>query len=822
MSDRVTSLPIFSVFTALEQALAEQDHLILVAEPGAGKTTQVPLRLKQLPWCSGKVLMFEPRRVAARAAAARLAALLGEAVGNTVGYRMRGDSQISADTQIEVVTGGVLARILIEDPALTHYSALILDEFHERNLDADLSLALALAGQSLFREGPSLKLVVMSATLEVAALQPLLPNAPTLRCEGRVFPITTHYWGNCHLKDIAVNTSAAIMRALADSDGHILAFLPGQRDIEKTRQQLAERLPPQVALLTLYGAMPFVEQQKAIAPLDTKGDHLRKVVLATDLAESSITIDGVSAVVDGGWHRAPVYDARTDMTRLSTQRISAASATQRAGRAGRTGPGLCYRLWSKEQVLNAHTEPDIVQADLVPLAISLAAFGVAHPDELAWVTPPPAHHYQRAVATLVQLGALDAGQLTPHGQALVDFPTHPRLAHMMIIAKRLGEAATGALLAALIHENALHSVTDIDKALLNPRSLPKPVLKTQSLWLRQLGTNTAPNGALGAGELLALAYPDRVAKQIDPQQGLYRLSNGRQARLPPNSPLGREMWLTVAECGGRSGQSEDRIFAAARLRVEALLNELAALTHSFDRMDWRERDNRFVAERVVGIGSLDIKTVPLPKVSLETRVNAIADFVKRKALAPLNLNDEVKTLQARVHWAKTFAPDAWPDYSNEALILTLTQWLTPYLNGVSTLGDLKKLDIASALTHGLTWAQQTQLKQWVPTHIAVPSGSHIRIDYLSSPPVLAVKLQEMFGQETTPTIVDGKLPLVVHLLSPAGRPLQVTQDLAGFWRSSYFEVRKEMKGRYPKHPWPDDPLSAEATRWTKKRSTPNR
>ena len=827
----MNKLPIFDVLPEIAQALCHGDNAVLSAPPGAGKTTQVPLELIQQPWCTGKVVMFEPRRMAARAAACRMADLLGESVGNTVGYRIRGETRVNRNTRIEVVTGGVLSRMLVDDPSLAGYSVVILDEFHERNLDADISLALCLAGRDLFREGDPLKLLVMSATLDAEPIAALLGDAPLIVSSGRMHPVDISYMGQTRLDELVANTLRAVLTALEQTQGHILVFLPGQKEIHAAIAALTPRVTPNIMLCPLYGAMNFEQQQATLAPLPNNSNYQQKVVLATDIAETSLTIDGVTVVVDGGFHRAPQFDPKTCMTRLATQRISRASATQRAGRAGRTAPGQCYRLWAKELPLNAHSSPEILQADLTPLALSLCAFGLASPSELRWLTPPRPHSYQQALKLLIALEAIDptSHALTPHGKALQQFPTHPRLAHMMLRAAQLNQTRWGVTLAVVLHENVIkqgdleHTCTQ----LLHNTKWPYHLQNTQLQFMTALKAanlahvnkpNELDENILGL--LIAFAYPDRIAQKVKASGDLYRLHNGRQARLPKHSALQTYEWLAIAELGGNTGASEDTIYAAAEFKKDWLQQYFANEIKTVESLFWCLQQQRFIAERVTQFGALKLSTQPITQLNVTQRIQAICHTLCEQDFTFLHWSDEATQLCARINLLKELGYAELPDYSLQGLKNTIDEWLAPYLDQVTTIQDLQKIDLLTTLKANMSWSIQKLVDDLTPTHYTVPSGSQIKIDYQQSPPVLAVKLQEMFGQTQTPSIAKGQVKLLVHLLSPARRPLQITQDLAGFWQTSYLEVKKEMKGRYPKHPWPDNPLEAPPTRFTKKRFEP--
>ncbi|MFV8817448.1 ATP-dependent helicase HrpB [Haliea sp. E17] len=838
--------PVGAVLDALGTALAHRHEVVLQAPPGAGKTTLVPLYLLDSPWLAGRrIVILEPRRMAARAAATRMAELLGEAVGQTVGYSIRMESKTSAATRIEVVTEGILTRRLQSDPGLEDIGLVIFDEFHERSLDADLCLALCLQGRELFREGPPLKLLVMSATLDGEAVAGLLGDAPVVTSEGRLYPVTTVFQGPQKLRDaIAAPVAATVRRALSEQAGSVLVFLPGQREINAVGREL-QGLPADVRVESLYGGLSLERQRAAIAP-SAPGE--RKVVLSTNVAETSLTIEGITAVVDAGLVREPRFDPATGVTRLVTRRVSRASATQRQGRAGRLGPGHCYRLWSEEQdtQLVAHAVPEIEQADLAPLALQLFAWGVGDPAELQWLNPPPAAAWQQALAVLEQIGALirpgeGRFQLTPHGVRLAQVPLHPRFAHMLLVGCDIQASETACLLAAVLAERNPFAgehgadIGDTLAVLMGQRNCPPRA----GAWYRQIWQQAQRYSRIAGevhkprkltvlvmpddvpGILLASAWPDRIARRRSGGGVEYLLANGRSGVLGETDPLAREAWLAVAELGGLAGGSSDRIYSAAALNPENLESVLSSLVIQEDVVDWNDREGRFVADRLRRIGAIELSRSPLAEVPADARREALLGVVRRRGLSLLPWDDSLQQWRARVqllHQAHAAAEgNPWPDLSDRALLDSLEDWLAPWLDGVRRLEDFRQLDLRAMLQALLPWPLPLELERLAPERLGVPSGSSIKLDYSQSPPVLAVKLQEMFGCEATPTIADGRIALQVHLLSPAGRPLQVTQDLAGFWRGSYQEVRREMRGRYPKHPWPENPLEAVATRHTKRR-----
>ena len=829
------SLPIDEVLPALRLALAERHEAVLEAPPGAGKTTRVPLALLNEPWLAGqKILMLEPRRLAARAAAERLASELGEKVGQTVGYRIRLDSKVGPETRIEVVTEGILTRRLQHDPALEGVGLLIFDEFHERSLDADLALALSLNGRELFRDEQPLKILLMSATLEGERLASLLDDAPILRSEGRMYPVAMR-WGRPFVPGefIEPRVVQTVLDAINDESGSLLVFLPGQAEIRRVNQQLADALGSRsdILLCPLHGELDLAAQRAAIEPAP-KG--LRKVVLATNIAETSLTIDGVRVVIDAGLARVPRFDPGSGMTRLDTQRISRASATQRAGRAGRLEPGVCYRLWSEDQhaQLAAYGSAEILQADLAGLALQLARWGVA-PEQLIWLDMPPSASYAQARQLLERLGALHGAKLTAHGEAMAELPAHPRIAHLLIRGQDLGLAEMACDVAALLGERDILRGAGADVhsrlALLSGESRvarggqggvqrARQLARQYRGYLRGKATQPVadPDHPRWLGALLALAYPDRVAQQRKPGGAEYRLANGRAALFSEVDGLMKQPWLVIAGLGSRQGQREERIYLAAEFDPGLLDNVLSEQVSVVDQLDWDEREGVLRAERQCKVGELVLSREPLTGLDEAARTQALVNLVRRKGLELLPWTPELRQWQARVALLRQLdllaqGQSEWPDVSDGALLAGLEDWLGPYLGRVSRLSHFANLDLSSIVHNLLKWPLPQRLDELAPHHIKVPSGSSVRLDYSEQPPILAVRLQELFGLADTPRIAGGRQVVKLHLLSPARRPVQVTQDLANFWRSTYAEVKKDLKGRYPKHYWPDDPLVAEAT-----------
>ena len=837
----MNSLPIDDVLPALRQALARRDEAVLEAPPGAGKTTRVPLALLDEPWLAGQsIIMLEPRRLAARAAAERLASELGEKVGETVGYRIRLDSRIGPRTRIEVVTEGILARRLQDDPALEGVGLVIFDEFHERSLDADLALALTLNGRELLREAP-LKVLLMSATLEGERLSALLGDAPVVSSQGRMFPVDIR-WGAPHQMGewIEPRVLQTVLQALDEESGSLLVFLPGQAEIRRVHEQLQERLGGRadILLCPLHGELALEAQRAAIEPAPA---GLRKVVLATNIAETSLTIDGVRVVVDAGLARVPRFDPASGMTRLDTARISRASATQRAGRAGRLQPGVCYRLWSQAQheQLAAYAEAEILAADLAGLALQLARWGV-QPDELAWLDAPPAAAYAQACDLLTRLGALDQrGVLTTHGQAMAELPAHPRIAHLLLRGQALGLGAMAADLAALLGERDilrgagadLHSRMSLLAGESRVAGSSRGGVQRARQLARQFRSHlrdqtrdavSNPGHPRWLGCLLAFAYPDRIACQRRPGAAEYRLANGRAALFAEADALMKHPWLVVADLGSRQGQREERIYLAAELDPALFDGPLAEQVHTQDLLDWDEREGVLKAERQRRVGELVLESRALPQLDETARGRALLALVRRKGLELLGWTPELRQWQARIALLRRLdleqkSDSEWPDVSDAALLASLEDWLLPYLGKVSRLAHFAQLDLAAMLANLLPWPLPQRLDELAPKSLEVPSGSRIRIDYSQDPPVLAVRLQELFGLAQTPRIAGGRQGVLLHLLSPAQRPVQVTQDLASFWAGTYLEVKKDLKGRYPKHYWPDDPLIAEPTARAKPR-----
>ncbi len=835
----MTPLPIDALLPQLAQALSQSSRCVLQAAPGAGKTTRVPPALLEADWLAGqKILMLEPRRIATRSAAQFMALERHEKPGQTIGYRSRLDSKVSSQTRIEVVTEGILTRMIQSDPALDGVGCVIFDEFHERSLQADLGLALLLQSQELLR--PELRILVMSATLEQQSIVTLLGReTPVISSQGRSFAVTTHYQGGSPSPFDATRVANTVEQALDSDDASLLCFLPGTGEIHRTLQALNQRqLPTNVELIPLYGGLSPQQQDRAIAPCR---EGQRKVVLTTSIAETSLTIDGISTVIDAGLMRLPRFDPRSGMTRLETQIVSASSAEQRRGRAGRLRPGSCYRLWSQErqQQLSAQSPAEILHADLAPLLLELAQWG-SSAEELNWLDPPPSAHLDQAHDLLRQLAAIDSrGALTHQGKQLLTLGAHPRLATMMLQAKQMGQGQLGCQLAALLSErdplSSRSQGADLRQRLLHlhssgSRNDPsiKRIHQSAQRWCRQLNIRPDPHPSSDtidqAGLLLAFAFPDRIGQRrgvshtrsANSSSRQYRLSNGKGAEFRDHDRLAESDYLVCAELDGHSRSA--RIFLAAPVELEQLRLHFADRLITKENIGWDNTTGSVRGHQECWLGQLCLEQQPLPDLSAQQCTDGLLVGIAQQGLGCLPWSDSSRTLQQQVELMRQFDSNAdWPDLSDRQLLATLDSWLAPYLTGLKRLNQLKQLHLKEILNSKLSWDQQQQLARQLPTHIKVPSGSNIRIDY-SDPqqPVLAVRLQELFGWQQSPSLIEGKLPLTLHLLSPAQRPIQVTQDLASFWDNTYAQVCKDLKGRYPRHYWPDDPKNAVATRGTKK------
>ncbi|MHB0951550.1 MAG: ATP-dependent helicase HrpB [Allorhizobium sp.] len=813
-------LPVTEVLPAIGSALDDGNRAILSAPPGAGKTTIVPLYLLDRPWRrDGKIILLEPRRLAARAAAGRMASLIGEAVGETVGYRMRFDNRISARTRIEVVTEGVFARMILEDPELQGISAVIFDEFHERSLDADFGLALALDAQCAFR--PDLKLLVMSATLDIERISALLNRPPTIISEGRSFPIEIRYRDRPGGERIEDAMTAAIVDALASEEGSILAFLPGQAEIRRVAERLEGRGGPSIVIAPLYGNLTQKEQDMAIRPI---GEGARKIVLATSIAETSITIDGVRIVIDSGLQRLPVFEASTGITRLETVRVSRASADQRAGRAGRTEPGIAIRLWHAGQTaaLPAFTPPEILASDLSSLVLDMAHWGVQDAAALSFIDQPPAAALKEARALLTLLGALDAkGGLTPQGRKMRELGLPPRLAAMAISAAAEGNGPEACLLAILLTEQGLGgSSIDLEERLRRFKTesgeRSASARKLAARLAASLPKSSSSAEPSTAGRLLLHAYPDRIALQRG-GRGRFVMANGRGAEIAETERLAGSEMLVIADMTGRAARG--RVLAAAEITPAEVGAHLPDAIRRVEECVFDTTSRQVRARRVTRLGAIILDEVPLPRPVGEQAAAALADGVRQLGLSSLPFSKETEQLRQRLGFLHRTLGEPWPDISDAALIQRLGEWFTPFQTKARGLDEVP----ASSLTEGLKslvpHGLQRELDRLAPTHFSAPTGHSHPIRYDGEEPVLAIRVQELFGLRAHPVIGGGKLPLVLELTSPAHRPIQTTRDLPGFWAGSWRDVRAEMRGRYPKHPWPENPAEAPPTTRAKPRGT---
>jgi ATP-dependent helicase HrpB len=818
-----TPLPIDAVTPGLTAALARAATAVLVAPPGAGKTTRLPLVLAQEPWAAGKrILVLEPRRLAARAAAARMAQTLGEKVGDTVGYRVRFGTQVSKRTRIEVITEGIFTGLIQDNPSLDGVAAVLFDEFHERSLDADLGLALARDAQLGLRD--DLRLVVMSATIDGARIAAGLDDAPVITSEGRAFTVETRYLGRDPSKPIDTQVADAVMRALRAETGSILVFLPGTAEIQRTETLLRERLAePAVDVFPLHGALDFAAQDRAIAP---SAASRRKVVLATSIAETSLTIDGVRVVVDCGLARVPRYEPDAGLTRLETVRVSRAAADQRRGRAGRTEPGVCYRLWDEPQTASfePYAQPEILAADLSALVLDLAQWGVTDPAKLTFLDQPPAASLNEARTLLTTLGAIDdAGRITAEGKLLNRLPLPPRLARMVVDASRDGQGLVAAEIAAVLTERGLGG-DDVDlrhriDGLRRDRSARTMQARRMARRWAEMAAPQAgrlEGGPPSLGALLALAYPERIAKNRGASTGAFLLANGRGAYVDPASPLAREPFLAVAELIGGAAQS--RITLATAIDLPAIESRFSGRIEAGEEVTCDPGTLALRARRWRRLGAISLSEQPLPVAPGEATAKALAAATARAGLDRLPWTKALRQWRDRVQFLRRSEGGEWPDLSDAGLAATAGTWLTPLLMDKTGIGGLTAPEFDAALKDLLPYRLRRRLETEAPTHFDAPSGSRTPIDYEGEEgPKLAIRVQELFGLSRHPAVAGGRVPLVIELLSPAHRPVQVTRDLPQFWRGSYAAVRSEMRGRYPRHPWPEDPATAEATRRAKPR-----
>ena len=816
-----TELPIDEALPRLTAALRQNHSAVLVAPPGAGKTTRVPLWLIDTLWAADKkILVLEPRRLAARAAAERMAATLKEKVGETVGLRVRFGSKVSRQTRIEVITEGIFTRLILEDPSLEGVAAVLFDEFHERSLDADLGLALARDVQQGLRE--DLRLLVMSATLDGTRVARLLGDAPVIESEGRAFPVETRYTGRNASTLIERQVADAVGRALRAEPGSALVFLPGQAEIRRTETLLKDLIgDPAVDIVTLYGALDAQTQDRAISPAPA---GQRKVVLATSIAETSLTIEGVRIVIDSGLARVPRYEPDVGLTRLETVRVSRAAADQRRGRAGRTEPGVCYRLWDEPQTasLDAYARPEMLSADLSGMLLDLAQWGAADPDQLAFLDPPPSGALTEARALLIELGAIDAERrITDEGRKLRRLPLPPRLARMVVDAAAQGAGQRAADIAAILSERGLGG-NDVDLGhrldqFRRDRSRRSEDARRMSKrWADDAGA-AVERSDLSAGAILSLAYPERIAKSRG-GNGAFLLANGRGANIDLASGLAREPFLAVAELAGSAAQS--RILLAAPITLGEIEQRFADHIERREDISFDAASASLRGRRSERLGAVTLAERPMRIQTTEETSRILALGIAQLGIDRLPWTKSLRQWRDRVMFLRQAEGDEWPDLTDAALAATADGWLSPVLLLKTSLADISTGELDTAIGALLPWNMKSRLDAEAPTHFSAPSGSSVPIDYdAEEGPKLAIRVQELFGLDRHPSIAGGKVPLVVELLSPAHRPVQVTRDLPGFWRGSYAAVKTEMRGRYPRHPWPDDPLKAPATRRAKPRGT---
>jgi ATP-dependent helicase HrpB len=817
-------LPVTEIIPEVKANLIQQNTLIVNAPPGAGKSTLLPLALLDEEWLGNqKILMLEPRRLAAKSIAARMSDLLGSTIGKEVGYRIRFENRVSENTRIEVLTEGILTRMILTDNALDGVGLVVFDEFHERSIFADVALALCREAQQVLR--PDLRIMIMSATLDMPQLTSLL-NAPAVVSKGRQYPVDILYTGERDSMMLPEITARTVARAVSEKEGDTLVFLPGEGEIRKCEELLRAQLPG-FAIHPLYGQLPWNKQYSAIMP---DKNSRRKIVLATSIAETSLTIEGVSIVVDTGYGRTSRFDPKSGLSRLETIEISKDSADQRAGRAGRLGPGTCYRMWSKasHERLQEHRIPEILETDLASLVLDMAEWGIIDIQQLTWLTPPPKGALAQASAMLHDLNALENGRITPHGKKMHRLPCHPRIAHLLLMAQENDNLALATDLAAILEErDPLPKDAGIDinlriDALRRQRErkgLQRTMQRIEKIAasyraMFHIEEDNSTVDPYETGVLLVYAYPERIACARPGNNAQFQLSNGSYAMAGHRDDLAHESWLAVAQVDARDGMG--KIFMAAPLNPKDLL----PLVKEQETITWDTRKGGLVATKDLRIGSITLQSKPLPAPDPEHLISAISEALKKEGESLLDFNEEVVQWQNRVLSLRKWCPqDNWPDVSTTTLLITNAEWLTPYLNTVKKPEDLKKINLKDVLQHSLDWDKQQLMEKQAPARIKVPSGSEIRLIYQANgdAPVLAVRIQEVFGMEDTPCVNEGNMPVVLHLLSPGYKPMQITSDLRSFWNNAYFEVKKDLRARYPKHSWPDDPWTAEAVRGVKKK-----
>lgn len=817
-------LPVAEIIPVVRQKLADSNTLVITAPPGAGKSTLLPLALMDEPWLEGKkILMLEPRRLAASTIARRMSNMLDEPIGKTVGYRVRFENRASAQTRIEVLTEGILTRMIHQDNSLENVGLVIFDEFHERNIQADIAMAFCRETQIVLR--PDLRIAVMSATMDMPQLSQLL-NAPIVESKGKQFPVEIVYSADVDERLLPEMAAHLIVKAITEKEGDVLAFLPGQWEIRKCGELLSKQLP-QFAIHPLYGMLPPAKQYSAIMPHPY---GKRKIVLATSIAETSLTIEGIGIVVDSGFGRTSKFDPKSGLSRLTTVRVSQDSADQRAGRAGRLGPGVCYRMWTKatQDRLSPFRTPEILETDLASLVLDMEQWGIRDVYQLTWLTPPPLGALSQATETLHQLNALEDGRITLHGRQIHQLPCHPRIAHMLLMAEgkyRLGLATD--LAAVLEERDPLENEEGVDinrriESLRRHRSENRQgrnfekVEKIAGSYRKLLNVaiNNEPVDPYETGILLAYAYPERIAFARPGANAQFQLANGKLAMLDHRDDLAHEPWLAIALMDAR--EDRGKIFMASPLNPK----DLASLVKEKEIITWDTRKGGLIATKELRIGSIVLQSKPLPSPDGQQIIQAISEVVKNEGKQLLNFDEEVVQWQNRILSLRIWDPEeGWPDVSTANLLVNNKDWLSIYLQQVNKPEDLKKLNLLKILQHTLDFDRQNELARLAPEKIQVPSGSMIKLQYLSNgaPPILAVRLQELFGLNDTPLINQGKNAIVLHLLSPGFKPVQITSDLRSFWDLTYFEVRKELKRRYPKHAWPEDPWKAEAVKGVKRR-----
>jgi len=837
MKFSIPDFPIQQIIPDVKRVLEKQSLLILQAPPGAGKSTILPLQLLEETWLAGKkIIMLEPRRIATRAVATRMASLCEEPVGKTIGYRIRFENKTSTQTRIEIVTEGILTRMLQNDNALEGVGVVIFDEFHERSLQADLALALCYQMQQILR--PDLRLLIMSATLDGAKLSALLNQAPILTSEGRQFPVKLNYVSVDEKTPLHLNMARAIRKALSEQQGDILAFLPGAGEIQRT-QQLLEQEGVSANVLPLYGDLSQQKQQEALLP-DPAGN--RKVVLATSIAETSLTIEGIKSVIDSGYARVPRFDPRSGLTKLETIRVTKDAADQRAGRAGRISAGVCYRLWSEGSHIHLidNRKPEILEADLAPLMLELSQWGIKNMNELNWLTLPSVGAQAQAKELLHALQALNDNQITAHGKKMLQLPTHPRLANMLIESEIFEKKnsshkfiALACDIAALLEErDPLQKEAGTDLSLrievlrkyragerVNAdRNVLDRIERLSLSWRKLMHTEVDNNAPIHfhIGKLIATAYPERIAQRIDKNGLRYRLGNGRIARLAEHDPLSADEWIAIAQLD--AGNTEGKIFLATAFDSRDLMD----LAIEKKVVTWDDDKKMVVGSIQKQVGNLTLESKPIHQIEESDRIAVICKMIREVGLRALNWSEAEQDWQARVMSLRAWRPtESWPDVSDTQLLATLEEWLSPYLIGIYKLAEIQKLDLQQIIHSILPYERSQKLNILAPAKMEVPTGSLIKLQYAAdgSKVEMAVRLQELFGLLETPTVNEGRNKIVIHLLSPGYKPVQITQDLKSFWSKTYFEVRKDLLSRYPKHHWPTDPLTAQAVRGPKKRQS---